>query len=203
MKTSFEGQAAGDLPRVEAVVMGASAGGVEALLTVLRHVRPGFGLPILVVLHLPETRSSQLASVFQNRLPIPVHEACDKESIKAGTLYFAPSGYHLSVENDLSLSLSQEDKVFHSRPSIDILFDSAADAFGPGLAGILLTGANSDGARGLARIKTAGGLTVIQDPACAQVRTMPEAGLKLHTPDYLLPLSDIGHLLVQLERIAC
>lgn len=203
MNTSFEAHAAGDLPVVDAIVMGASAGGVEALLTVLRSVRPGFTLPILAVLHLPEERNSQLAQVFQNRLPIAVREARDKETIKAGTLYFAPAGYHLSVEDDLSLSLSQEDKVFHSRPSIDILFDSAADAYGPRLAGVLLTGANSDGARGLAKIRAAGGLTVIQDPKTALARTMPEAGLSLHTPNYLLPLSDIGPLLVQLERIAC
>lgn len=203
MNTSFEAHAAGDLPVVDAIVMGASAGGVEALLTVLRSVRPGFTLPILAVLHLPEERNSQLAQVFQNRLPIPVREARDKETIKPGTLYFAPAGYHLSVEDDLSLSLSQEDKVFHSRPSIDILFESAADAYGPRLAGMLLTGANNDGARGLAKIRVVGGLTVIQDPETALARTMPEAGLSLHTPNYLLPLSDIGPLLVQLERIAC
>ncbi|GAB7530282.1 chemotaxis protein CheB [Pseudomonas sp. 3A(2025)] len=203
MNTSFDAQAAGDLPAVDAVVMGASAGGVEALLAVLRSIRPGFMLPILVVLHLPEERSSQLAQVFQNRLPIPVHEAQDKETIKAGTLYFAPAGYHLSVEDDYSLSLSQEDKVFHSRPSIDILFDSAADAYGARLCGMLLTGANNDGARGLAKISAAGGLTVIQDPDTALARIMPDAGLSLHTPNYLLPLSDIGPLLIQLERIAC
>lgn len=203
MKTLFDEQAAAGLPVVRALVIGASAGGVEALLTLTQGIARGFRLPILVVLHLPEERSSQLAQVFQNRLPIPVCEARDKETIAAGTLYFAPAGYHLSVEDDLSLSLSQEDKVFHSRPSIDILFESAADAYGPGLAGILLTGANDDGARGLARIKAFGGLTVIQDPQTAVARAMPDAGLRLHTPDYLLPLIEIRALLTRLERIAC
>lgn len=191
------------LPVVDAIVVGASAGGVEALLKVFSRLEVGYRLPIITVLHVPEGRLSQLAQVFQARLPIKVKEARDKEDIAPGTLYFAAPGYHLSVENDFSLSLSQEDRVFHSRPSIDILFQSAADAYGPRLAGFLLTGANNDGAFGLSCIKLSGGMTVIQDPAQAQARTMPEAGLALIEPDYLLPLNDIGQLLVELERIAC
>lgn len=192
-----------DLPVVDAIVVGASAGGVEALLKIFSVIKPGFRLPILTVLHVPDGRRSQLAQVFQARLPIPVKEADDKESIVPGTLYFAPPSYHLSVESDLSLSLSQEDRVFHSRPSIDILFSSAGDAFGSRLAGILLTGANNDGAAGLAYIKQSGGMTVVQDPKQAQARTMPEAALALRSPDYVLPLNDIGQLLIELERIAC
>lgn len=205
MKRSFPGDQPSDstLPVVDAIVVGASAGGVEALLRIFSGLRSGFRLPILTVLHVPEDRRSQLAQVFQARLPIKVKEADDKESVVPGTLYFAGPGYHLSVENDFSLSLSQEDRVFHSRPSIDILFQSAADAYGPRLAGFLLTGANNDGALGLSCIKLSGGMTVIQDPDQAQARTMPEAALKLHQPDYLLPLNDIGQLLVELERIAC
>ncbi|RMO94580.1 Protein-glutamate methylesterase [Pseudomonas syringae pv. philadelphi] len=192
-----------DLPTVDAIVVGASAGGVEALLRIFSALRPGFSLPVLTVLHLPDDRRSQLAHVFQNRLQIPVKEADDKEDIVPGTLYFAPSSYHLSVESDRSLSLSQEDRVFYSRPSIDILFDSAADAYGSRLAGVLLTGANNDGARGLLQIRKNGGFTVIQDPLQAQASTMPEAALALHSPDYLLSLTDIGRLLVELERTAC
>ncbi|MBX8541867.1 chemotaxis protein CheB [Pseudomonas cichorii] len=204
MKTTFSVESADCmLPAVDAIVVGASAGGVEALLKIFGMLRPGFSLPIIAVLHLPESRRSQLAHVFQNRLAIPVKEADDKESIVPGTLYFAPAGYHLSVENDHSFSLSQEERVFHSRPSIDILFDSAADAFGSRLAGVLLTGANNDGALGLAQIKRYGGFTVIQDPDQALARTMPEAALALHSPDYLLPLNEIGQLLVKLERITC
>jgi two-component system chemotaxis response regulator CheB len=205
MKTILGGGESKDLalPVVDAIVVGASAGGVEALLKIFASIQPGFRLPIFTVLHIPEERRSQLAQVFQSRLPIPVKEADDKEDIVPGTLYFAPPGYHLSVETDLSLSLSQEDRVFHSRPSIDILFSSAADAFGARLAGMLLTGANNDGASGLAYIKQCGGMTVIQDPNRAQVRTMPEAALALHSPDYLLPLDDIGQLLLELERTAC
>ncbi|MCD5986381.1 MULTISPECIES: chemotaxis protein CheB [Pseudomonas syringae group] len=205
MKRSFSGNDVIDspLPVVDAIVVGASAGGVDALLKIFASLRVGYRLPILTVLHVPEKRISQLAQVFQARVPLKVKEADDKEDIAPGTLYFAPPGYHLSVENDLSLSLSQEDRVFHSRPSIDILFQSAADAYGPRLAGFLLTGANNDGAYGLSCIKLSGGMTVVQDPDEAQARTMPDAALALHKPDYLLPLNDIGQLLVELERIAC
>ena len=192
-----------DLPRIEAIVMGASAGGVEALLNVLGPLRQGFVLPIIIVLHLPEERRSQLAEVFARRLLLPVEEATDKQDIQPGTVYFATPGYHLSVEQDRSLSLSLEDRVHHSRPSIDYLFESAADVYGPALAAVLLTGANHDGASGLAQVKRHGGLTIVQDPDDAQVATMPLAALKKQQPDHVLPIHGIGRLLVELERIAC
>ena len=192
-----------DLPRIEAIVVGASAGGVEALLTLLGPLRKGFVLPIIIVLHLPEERRSQLAEVFARRLAMPVEEATDKQDIEAGTVYFATPGYHLSVEQDRSLSLSLEERVHHSRPSIDYLFESAADVYGPKLAAVLLTGANHDGARGLAKVKRHGGLTIVQDPADAQVATMPQAALNVQQPDHVLPIHGIGRLLVELERIAC
>jgi two-component system chemotaxis response regulator CheB len=133
---------------IEAIVIGASAGGVEALFNILGPLREGFVLPIIVVLHLPDERRSQLAEVFARRVALPVLEALDKTPVEPGTLYFAAPGYHLSVEQDRSFSLSQEDRVHHSRPAIDYLFESAADAYGPTLAAVLLTGANQDGARG-------------------------------------------------------
>ena len=188
---------------IEAIVVGASAGGVEALLSIFGELPEGFGLPIIAVLHLPDERRSQLAEVFARRLRIPVHEARDKEQIKAGALYFAGPGYHLSVELDYSLSLSQEDRVHHSRPAIDYLFASAADAYGKNLLAILLTGANQDGARGLAHVKCSGGITVVQDPAEARISVMPRAALALHTPDHILTLSQIGSLLASLESSPC
>ncbi|MCK9813512.1 chemotaxis protein CheB [Pseudomonas chlororaphis] len=191
------------LPRIEAIVVGASAGGVEALLRVFSEFSAGFCLPVIVVLHLPDERRSQLAEVFARRVALPVKEAEDKQTIVPGTLYFAAPGYHLSVEQDRSLSLSLEARVHHSRPAIDYLFESAADAYGPGLAAVLLTGANQDGAAGLAQVKRLGGLTIVQDPKEAQVSTMPQAALALHRPDYILPLHGISRLLVELERIAC
>lgn len=191
------------LPVVDAIVIGASAGGVDALMKIFSALTPGFALPIITVLHLPDERRSHLAEVFQRRLPVPVKEVDDKEIIVPGTLYFAAPGYHVSVEEDFSLSLSQEERVYHSRPSIDILFESAADAYGSRLAGVLLTGANQDGARGLALIKHHGGFTVVQDPRLAHAPTMPEAALALHMPNHILPLHDIGQLLIELERTAC
>jgi two-component system chemotaxis response regulator CheB len=192
-----------DLPAIEAIVIGASAGGVEALLSILGTLREGFTLPIIVVLHLPDQRHSQLAEVFARRVALPVLEARDKTPVDAGTLYFAAPGYHLSVEQDRSFSLSLEPRLHHSRPAIDYLFESASDAYGAHLAAVLLTGANRDGARGLAHVKQHGGLTIVQDPQEAQVATMPQAALAMHQPDHILPIRGIGRLLVELERIAC
>ena len=188
---------------VDAVVVGASAGGVEALLTIFKDLPADFGLPIIVVLHIPDERRSQLAEVFDRRLSIAVKEAGDKEPIISGTLYFAAPGYHLSVEDDYSFSFSQEARVHYSRPSIDYLFESAADAYQERLAAILLTGANQDGAQGLETIKLRGGLTIVQDPEEALVATMPQAALDRIQPDYILPLRGIGRLLCELERIEC
>ena len=185
---------------IEAVVIGASAGGVHALLTLLTDLPRSFRLPVIVVLHLPEDRDSQLAEIFQYRLPIAVRQAGDKESIAPATLYFAGPGYHLSVEMDRTFSLSCEEALHFSRPSIDILMESAADAYGAALAGILLTGANEDGAAGMARIKQQGGLTVVQDPVEAEVPTMPETAIRRQAPDFILKLAGIRDFLLKLDR---
>jgi two-component system, chemotaxis family, protein-glutamate methylesterase/glutaminase len=132
-----------------------------------------------------------------------VREAADKEIIAPATLYFAGSGYHLSIEMDRSFSLSCEAPVHFSRPSIDVLMESAADAYGAGLAGILLTGANFDGAAGLAKIRQRGGLTVVQDPGEAQVRTMPEAAIRKRQPNLILTLDGIRRLLLKLDGTSC
>lgn len=192
-----------DNRQVAAVVIGASAGGVEALLTIFAELTADFFLPIIVVLHLPDERRSQLAEVFAQRVALPVREVQDKQPIVPGTLYFAAPGYHVSVEQDQSFSLSQEEPVHYSRPAIDYLFESAADVYQQRLAAILLTGANRDGARGMSQVNQAGGLTIIQDPDEAQVATMPRAALELFQPDCILPLRGIGRLLVELEPSQC
>jgi len=186
-----------------AIVIGASAGGVEALLQVFAALPRGFQIPILVVLHLPDERRSQLSEVFAMRLHREVREARDKESIEPGIIYVAGPSYHLSVECDFTLSLSQEERVHFSRPAIDMLFSSAADAYGRELVGVLMTGANEDGAKGLAAVKRQGGLTIVQDPAEARVSVMPLAALKLQRPDHILSLNGIGSLLAKLERSTC
>lgn len=185
---------------LEAVVIGASAGGVAALLELLPGLPAGAPLPIVVVLHVMGGRQSQLAELFSQRMQAPVREAQDKEQIPAGTVYFAAADYHLSLETDLSFSLSCEAPCHFARPAIDFLMTSAADAYGAGLVGILLTGANDDGAAGLAAIGRAGGLTVVQDPAEAQVDVMPRAAIRLRAPDLILPLREIRSLIQMLEN---
>lgn len=184
---------------IDAVVMGASAGGIDALIVLLRGLPATWRLPVVVVVHLPETHESRLAEVFQHRLPIPVREAEDKAPVRPGTLYFAPPAYHLSIERNRMFSLSCEPPVRWSRPSIDILMGSAADAYGERLAGFLLTGANDDGAAGLLQIHDAGGLTAVQSPLEAQVDTMPRAAIARHAPDHVLPLQALRALLLQLD----
>lgn len=185
--------------RIEAVVIGASAGGVEALGTLLPALPAGYRLPVFCILHLPADRESRLAELFGERLPLPVMEAADKQAIEPGTVYFAGAGYHLSVERDFTFSLSCEPPVHFARPAIDVLMESSADVYGPGLVGILLTGANQDGADGMAVIHAAGGLTVVQDPGDAQVATMPQSAIDRFPPHLILPLARIGALLPMLE----
>lgn len=189
-----------DTRAIQAVVMGASAGGVEALLKVLVGLPAPYPAPIILVLHLPEDRPSLLAEILSYRLTMSVCEAMDKQPIVPSTVYIAPPGYHLAVENDHTLSLSGEPPLNYSRPSIDILMASAADAFGPGLLGILMTGANHDGAEGLARVKARGGWTVVQNPEQAQAATMPESAIRRQAPDHILSLDDIHALLLKLGR---
>ena len=186
--------------RIEAVVIGASAGGVGALLKLLPGLPQQYPLAVVAVLHVPDKRQSQLAEVFAPRMVLPVREATDKEPLTSGTLYFAGSGYHLSVESDYCFSLSCEAPHNFARPSIDFLMMSAADAYGPALAGVLLTGANHDGAAGMAAIGRAGGLTVVQDPQEAEVATMPQEAIHVRRPDLVLPLDAIHTLLLKLEK---
>lgn len=127
-----------------------------------------------------------------------VKEAEEKETIKENTIYFAPPNYHLQVEDEFTLSLSTAQKVNFSRPSIDVLFETAAWTFKNELLGILLTGANSDGAEGLKTIKTFGGTTIVENPETAHARAMPQSGIKKSAPDYILNLEDIANKMIEL-----
>ena len=186
--------------KIEAIVIGASAGGIRALLTVLGALPAHFRIPVIIVLHMPDTRESRLADVFQHHLELNVMMAEDKDRIQGGRVYFAGPGYHLSIERDRSFSISCEEPLHYSRPSIDLLMCSAADAYGPSLVGVLLTGANQDGAEGMVRIHDMGGITIIQDPAEAEISVMPQSALNLFTPDFILPLPDIQTLISRLEK---
>lgn len=184
----------------KALVIGGSAGGVDALLTLLPQLPAGFALPVLCILHLPPDRQSRLAELFDQRVALPVVEATDKMPITPGTVYFAGAGYHLSVERDFTFSLSCEPPVHYARPAIDVLMESAADAWGAGLAGVLVTGANQDGAAGMEHIRKRGGLTIVQDPQEAQAQAMPQQAIARGAAQLVLPLAQIGALLPMLEK---
>lgn len=179
-----------------AVVMGASAGAVEALSTILPSLPAGFGLPIVIVVHVPPERRSIMADLFRAKCLLAVREAEDKEPLIAGTVYFAPPDYHLMIEADRSLSLSNDEPVLFSRPSIDVLFESAADAYGPDLTAIVLTGANHDGARGLRAVADAGGTVIVQDPDSAFASAMPIAALEMCADARVMQLPAIADYLI-------
>jgi two-component system chemotaxis response regulator CheB len=184
----------------EAVVIGASAGALEALSVILPSLPADYRLPVMVVVHVPPDRKSILAELFQAKCGILVREAEDKEPIRGGTVYFAPPDYHLLVETDKSLSLSNDEPVLYSRPSIDVLFESAADAFGPNLIAIILTGANEDGAKGLRAVAEAGGTPIVQRPKGAYATAMPEAALAECPGARILSLEEIAVYLRDPER---
>lgn len=179
----------------ELVAVGASAGGIDALFTLLADLPPAFPATLVTVLHLPEQHPSQLPEVFARRVQAPVAEAVPGAPVRPGHVYFAPPGYHLLVEADRSFALSCDAPVLFSRPSIDVLLESCADVYGPSLVGMVLTGANEDGARGLRAVRAAGGLTAVQDPAEAQHPAMPEAAIREAHPDFVLPLAGLRRLL--------
>ncbi|MGF7155663.1 chemotaxis protein CheB [Novosphingobium gossypii] len=191
---------------VSAIVIGASAGAIQALLRILPQLPSGFALPVLVVIHVPPGRRSELAGLFAGKCRVPVREAEDKEPIVPGTVYFAPPDYHLLVEvaegADHTLSLSTDEPVFFSRPSIDVLFESAAEAYGDALMAVVLTGANEDGARGLRSVAEAGGRVCVQDPATAYARTMPDAALAACRRARVLSIPQIVDCLIDEGRKA-
>jgi len=186
----------------QAVVMGASAGAVEALTAILPKLSRTFPLPIMVVVHLPADKKSFMAELFRAKCPITVREADDKEPIEKGTVYFAPPDYHLLVETNHSLSLSSEEPVLYSRPSIDLLFETAADAYGKGLLGVILTGANSDGAKGLKAVVKAGGTAIVQEPQGASSPTMPKAALQACPDALVMSLEQIANYLQEVTANA-
>lgn len=179
------------------IVIGVSAGGLEALRQLLGGLPPDFPLPIVIVQHL-RSGSDALAESLQHFCRIRLKEADEGERIAPGTAYFAPADYHLLVERDGTLALSVDPPVRYARPSIDVLFDSAADAFGDSVIGVILTGANNDGSDGLHSIKAAGGMAVVQDPASAEVAQMPLSALQTTTVDHVRPLADLPALLCTL-----
>ena len=179
----------------EAVVIGVSAGGLAALEAVLSELGDSFSLPVLIVQHISPDSESYLPYHFASRCSLTVKEADDKEEIAPRTVYFAPPDYHMMVELDRTISLSVESRVNFSRPSVDVLFETASETYGTGLIGVILTGANNDGAAGLVKIKQLGGLAIVQSPETAQADAMPRAALDATRADHILNLKEIGKCL--------
>lgn len=184
--------------RFRAVVAGVSTGGVEALKLMLGGLPTDFPLPVMVVAHISPEADNGLALLLDDLCRIRVKEAVELEEATAGTVYLAPPNYHLLVERNATLSLSVDPPVRFARPSVDVLFESAAVAFGPALIGVVMTGAGSDGSTGLKLIKEAGGVTVVQDPVTAEADPMPSSAIKKVSPDHIVPLADIAPLLIRL-----
>jgi two-component system chemotaxis response regulator CheB len=169
-------------------------------MTLLPPLPVTLGVPIFIVLHLPRGRPSLLTEIFLGKCSLPVCEAQDKEPVRPGTVYFAPPDYHLLIDEGPQLALSTEEPVHHSRPSIDVLFESAADIYGSRLLGIILSGANDDGAAGLAAIAAAGGTTIVQRPDSAPVKQMVVAALNLSPASHVLDLKSMSALLRTLDQ---
>jgi two-component system, chemotaxis family, protein-glutamate methylesterase/glutaminase len=180
-----------DTGSYSAVVIGTSAGGMAALQILFKQVDKKFALPIIVVQHLYPESNDFLAQNLNLICPLHVKEASEKETIRPGEVFISPANYHLLVEDDYTFSLNIDPKVNYCRPSIDVLFESAAQAYSNQLIGVLLTGANNDGAKGLKRIKEMGGITIVQDPQTAEIPAMPLSAINLFPVDFILPLQQI------------
>ncbi|HEX2869835.1 MAG TPA: chemotaxis protein CheB [Polyangiaceae bacterium] len=184
--------------QVEAVAIGASAGGVEALSAVLPALNRSCRVPTFVVVHVPRERPSLLSQLFASKCSLAVVEALDKQPIEPGVIYFAPPDYHLLVDGD-HLALSIDDLVHYCRPAVDVLFQSAADRYGPGLLALVLSGANQDGAAGLKYVAAAGGQTLVQRPDCAVAPQMPQAALAAVPDSLALDLKELAATLSALN----
>ena len=184
--------------RLSLVAIGASWGGLRAVEAVLGALPPDFGVPVVIAQHRqPDSNDNMLVRLLDARCALTVYEAEDKQDLDPGTVLVAPPDYHLLVE-DGSVALSVDAPLNYSRPSIDILFSSAADAYGARTAGVILTGANADGALGLAQIAERGGTAIVQDPETAERREMPDAAIWATPEARVLALEEIGPALTQL-----
>lgn len=182
----------------KAIVVGGSAGAVQALSRILPALPADFPRALLIVVHVPPDRDNALVPLYQSKCQVEVKEAEDKEPVRPGVVYFAPSDYHLLVETNGSVSLSSDEHVNMSRPAIDVLFETAADAFGPELTAIVLTGANHDGASGAKAVAAAGGSVVVQRPEGAYAVAMPTAALAACPGATQLSIDEIASYLVSL-----
>lgn len=195
------------ISNIEVVVMGASAGGIAAVKSIILNINNALPHPLVIVQHIPKNYPDDLGHVYEQILNfkksnVNVRKVEDKMPLEENTIYFAPPDYHLLIEKEKTFSLSQDECVQFSRPSIDVLFESASRSLKSKVLGILLTGANNDGAQGLRSIQEAGGFTIVQDPLTAEMDIMPRAALDIMTPNKVLNLEDIAKYLNTLKKDA-
>lgn len=184
--------------RFQAVVIGVSAGGLKVLQAILARFPEDFPLPVIIVQHRMAESDNYLVKSLSRNCKLTVKEADEKEEIKPGTAYIAPAEYHLLIEKNRTFSLSVDEPVCFARPSIDVLFETAAQAYKSHLIGIVLTGANNDGSDGVIKIKQYNGLTIAQDPETAEVNIMPLAAIATKSIDYVMTLEEIPSFLTNL-----
>ena len=179
--------------------MGTSAGGLQALSTIMEALPENFPMPIVVVQHRSKDERTLLEEILQTKSKMKIKQADEKEKIENGTVYFAPPDYHLLIERDRTFSLSSDERVNWSRPSIDVLFESAAGVYKNKLVAIILTGANSDGAMGIKKVREFGGTTLAQQPETAQHPEMPNAAIETNCVGHIFTLEKIKDFLLALN----
>ena len=184
--------AQGDVSKYKMVVIGGSAGSLDSILKIVAAVQESVDVAFVVVVHRGKGGDSILTDLLSSQTTLVVKEVEDKELILPGTIYIAPPDYHLLLENEYTFSLDASEKVHYSRPSIDVTFESAALVYGPALVGVLLSGANADGAVGLKNIADAGGFTIAQQPATAEVGYMLQQAINMTKVSVILEGEDIG-----------
>lgn len=182
----------------EAIVIGVSSGGMKALKVIFSALPSDFAVPVIIVQHIGPRSENSWIKLLNDSCSLHIKEVDEKEKVGTGNIYVAPSNYHLLIEEDKSFSLTIDERVNFARPSIDVLFESAAEAYKEKLIGIILTGSNNDGTKGVKRIKELGGLVIIQNPKTAESSYMPASAIAAIQPDYILELDQIGELLLKI-----
>mgnify|MGYP003575486273 CR=1 FL=1 len=190
---------AGDFEGIRLLVIGGSAGSIEVIIKILQGLSPDLSIAIVIIIHRKSSSDSSLTDLFASKCPVKVTEAEEKEEILPGRVYLAPANYHLLIETNHTLSLDSSEKVQFSRPSIDVTFESAAEVYGQSLAGLLLSGANSDGSEGLLAIANSGGLTIVQNPESAEVDFMPKAAIFKTVVDYVINTDELPAFINQIS----
>jgi two-component system, chemotaxis family, protein-glutamate methylesterase/glutaminase len=189
------------MSRYDAIVMGASAGGLQTWLAILADLPTSFPLPLIIVQHRSRDERNLLEDVLSQKCQIGIRQANEKEKIEPGNVYFASPDYHLLIERNHTFSLSGEERVNYSRPAIDLLFETAAYAYQNRLLAIIFTGANQDGAAGISQVRKMGGTTIAQNPATAAFPVMPQAAIATGAIQQVLGLDDIRKLLLNLGKV--